>query len=144
MRDGLPCAWGVVKVLGALVEVPEQSRSPAMQAAIEAGSRLLLSGDPASGDYPTATKRNPLWRRLGFPLGYSSDLLETLEVLGLLGTGQDPRLVPAVEALRSKRDESGRWALEYTPANTWARFGSVGQPNQWITLRALRVLKNWE
>jgi len=142
MRDGLPCAWGAVKALGALAEVPEQSRSPAMQAAIETGSSLLLDGDPARGDYPTATKRSPLWRRLGFPLGYSSDLLEVLEVLGKVGRGGDPQLAAAAEVVRAKQDRSGRWALEYTPGNTWADFGEVGQPNKWVTLRALCVLEN--
>jgi hypothetical protein len=142
MRDGLPCAWGAVKVLGALAEVPGQSRSPAMEAAIEAASSLLLSGDPARGDYPTATTRSPLWKRLGFPLGYSSDLLEVLEVLGRVGQGDDPRLAAAAEVVRGKQDGSGRWALEYMPGNAWAEFGQIGQPNKWVTLRALYVLRN--
>ena len=34
-----------------------------------------------------------------------------------------------------------RWALEYTPDNTWATFGQLGQPNKWVTLRALGALK---
>ncbi len=141
MRDGLPCAWGAIKVLGALAEVPEPERMPSLQAAIEAGSSLFLSGDLAAGDYPTATKPSPLWGRFGFPLGFTSDLLEVLEVLGRLGLGSDTRLAAAVGVVRNKRDRSGRWALEYTPGNTWADFGQVGQPNKWVTLRALGVLR---
>lgn len=144
MRDGLPCAWGAIKALGAFAKAPDQGHSPAVQAAIEAGITFLLDGDLATGDYPTATKPSRLWRKLGFPLGYTSDLLEGLEVLGRLGVGQDPRLAAAVEVIRSKQGESGRWALEYTPHNTWADFGRVGAPNKWVTLRALQVLKNWE
>jgi hypothetical protein len=49
-------------------------------------------------------------------------------------------LAAVIETVRSKQDEMGRWALEHTPSNTWARFGTVGRPNKWVTLRALRVL----
>lgn len=142
MREGLPCAWGAIKALGAFAEVAQARRSPAVRAAIQAGVEFLLSGDPTTGDYPTATKPSPLWRKLGFPLGYTSDLLEALEVLSKLGVGRDPRLAAAVEVVRSKQDEAGRWAMEYTPDNTWASFGTLGQPNKWVTLRALRVLKD--
>jgi hypothetical protein len=144
MQDGLPCAWGAIKVLGAFAQVPEEQRSPSVRAAIEAGVQFLLSGDLTSGGYPTATEPSPLWHRFGFPLGYTSDLLEALEVLGQIGVGHDPRLAAAVEVVRSKQDGSCRWVLEYTPVNTWASFGSVGEPNKWVTLRALRALKAWQ
>jgi len=148
-RDGLPCAWGAVKALGALAKVPAERRSPAMQAAIEAGVAFLLSGDPATGDYPAATRPSDLWQKLSFPLGYTSDQLEALEVLGAAtsvagkpGVGHQLRLEAVLQAVLSKQDEMGRWALEHTPANNWARFGTVGRPNKWVTLRALRALKD--
>jgi hypothetical protein len=152
MSDGLPCAWGAVKALGAFATVPEEQRSPAVRAAIEAGVELLLAPGVspdgterlASGHYPTASKPSPLWHKFGFPLGYTSDLLEALEVLGQLGLGGDPRLAAAVEVVRSKRAASGRWLLEHTLSNSWANFGQVGQPNKWVTLRARGVLKGWE
>ena len=144
MRDGLPCAWGAIKTLGAFAEVPEEQRSPVVQNAISAGTALLLDGKLAEGIYPTATEPSPLWQRFGFPLGYTADLLEALEVLGSLGIELGSQLAPALEVVRSKRDESGRWMLEHTPGNTWAGFGKVGEPNKWVTLRALRVLKQWE
>ena len=144
MQDGLPCAWGAIKALGAFAEVPEEQRSPSMRMAIEAGVRFLLGGDLASGDYPTATEPSPLWHQFGFPLGYTSDLLDALAVLGQFGVGRDPRLARAVEVARGKQDRSGRWVLEYTPPNTWASFGNVGEPNKWVTLRALPTLKAWQ
>ena len=143
MRDGLPCAWGVIKALGAFAEVPEAQRSSGVQDAIEAGVALLLGGNLAGDEYPTATEPSPLWRQFGFPLGYTSDLLEALEVLGGLGVELGSRLSPPLEVVRNKRDVSGRWALEHTLDNIWARFGEIGKPNKWVTLRALRVLKLW-
>ena len=144
MRDGLPCAWGAIKALGAFAELPEEGRSPAVREATDAGVALLLGGNLAHGDYPTATAPSPLWSRFGFPLGYTSDLLEALEVLGKLGVEPGSQLAPALDLVRSKRTTSGRWILEHTPENTWAGFGMVGKPNKWVTLRALRALKQWE
>jgi hypothetical protein len=144
MRDGLPCAWGAIKALGAFAEVPEERRTLAIRDAIEAGATLLLDGNLADGDYPTATEPSPLWQQFGFPLGYTSDLLEALEVLEKLGVEAGAQLAPAVAVVRSKRDKSGRWALEHTPGNTWAEPGKVGEPNKWVTLRALRTLRGWE
>jgi hypothetical protein len=144
MRDGLPCAWGAIKVLGAFAELPEEERSPAVRDAIAAGAGLLLGGDLAGGVYPTATGPSPLWHQFGFPLGYTSDLIEALEVLGKLGAELGPQLAPALDVLQGKRGGSGRWILEHTPENTWAGFGEVGEANKWVTLRALRALKQWE
>lgn len=142
MGDGLPCAWGAIKVLGAFAEVPEEHRSATMRAAVEAGVAFLLDGDLASGDYPTASRPSPLWLQFGFPLGYTSDLLEALTVLQQLGRGRDPRLARALRVVLNKRDKTGRWALEYTPGRTWSRFGEVGEANKWVTLRALCALHN--
>jgi hypothetical protein len=143
MRDGLPCAWGAIKALGALAEVPEERRSGTVQAAVQAGVSFLLDGDLAAGDYPAATGPSPLWRAFGFPLGYTSDIAEALEVLARLGVGRDPRLVPAMAVVRNKGDGARRWVLEVAPDNMWADFGRVGQPNKWVTLRALLALGDW-
>jgi len=144
MREGLPCAWGAIKALGAFAEVPAVHRSAAVQAAIERGITLLSEGNLATGAYPTATRPSSLWRSFGFPLGFSSDLLEALEVLGALGAPQAPDFEAAVAVVRRHQDGSGRWTLEYTPRNTWAEFGTMGQPNKWVTFRALQALASWE
>jgi hypothetical protein len=143
MRDALPCAWGAVKALGAFAELPADRRSPAVRSAVEGGVALLLGGDLACGGYSAPGGPSPLWLKLGFPLAYASDLLEALEVLLRLGVGRQPSLQAAVDLVTSRRDGAGRWALEYTPHNTWSSFGPVGRPNKWVTLRALRVLKAW-
>jgi hypothetical protein len=144
MREGLPCAWGAAKTLGAFAEVPVGQRPSPVRAAIEQGIDLLSGDNLAVGSYPTATRPSPLWKRYGFPLGFTSDLLEVLEVLGALDASPGPAVDEALAVVRSKQDRSGRWVLEYTPRNTWAEFGEVGQPNKWVTFRALHVLSRWE
>jgi hypothetical protein len=141
MRDGLPCAWGAIKALGAFATASPELRSQAMGCAVAAGIGFLLGGDLAGGGSATVTESNPPRQRFGFPLGCTSDLLEALDVLARLGVGRDPRLMAAVEAVQAKRDKSGHWRLEQTPENTWGDFGQVGRPNKWVTLRALTVLR---
>lgn len=144
MREGLPCAWGALKTLGAFAELPVEQRSSPVRAAIEQGIGLLSGDNLAAGTYPTATRPSPLWQRFGFPLGFTSDLLEALEVLGALETSPGPGVDEALAVARGKQDRSGRWVLDYTPRNTWAEFGEVGQPNKWVTFRALQALARWE
>jgi hypothetical protein len=75
-------------------------------------------------------------------MGYVSDVLEIMEILTLLGYANDTRLLPAVDLLLSKQDDSGRWKMEYTyNGKTWADIESKGEPSKWVTLRALRVLQ---
>jgi hypothetical protein len=69
-------------------------------------------------------------------------MLQILEGLALAGYMDDPRLQDAVRIVLEKQDADGRWPLEYDYAGkTWGNYGLKKQPNKWVTLRALRVLK---
>lgn len=143
-NDHQPCAWGAIKAMLALSKVPEPERTPVIQQAITQGIAFLLSRDPAVADYPMgySDKPNRSWFKFGYPIGYVTDVLQNLEVLTALGYGGDSRLQPALEMLLAKRDENGRWPLEYTyNGKTWIDVEVKGKPSKWVTLRALRVLK---
>jgi hypothetical protein len=143
-NNKLPCAWGGAKVMLALGKWPKERRTPVMQRAIEQGVDFLLGVDPAEASYPTGYTDKPSqnWWKFGFPVFYVTDLLQIVEALVALGYGDDPRLTHALRTVREKQDGNGRWALEYDYAGkTWVDFGAKKQPNKWVTLRALRVLK---
>ena len=71
-----------------------------------------------------------------------TDILQIVEALVALGGAHNPRLVNALALVRDKQDAQGRWLLEYDYAGkTWVDFGPKKEPNKWVTLRALRVLK---
>ena len=56
--------------------------------------------------------------------------------------GHELHLRDALNLIRQKQDAHGRWPLEYDyTGKTWVDFGPKNQPNPWITLRALRVLR---
>ena len=143
-NNKLPCAWGAVKVMLAFSKWPLERGTPLIARAIQQGADFLFSTDPATANYPTGWSDKPSrnWWKFGFPVFYVTDLLENVEALVRLGYGGDPRLAAALAIIREKQDAQGRWMLEYDYAGkTWVDFGAKKQPNKWVTLRALRVLK---
>jgi hypothetical protein len=143
-NNKLPCAWGAVKVMLAFSKLPVERRTPLIQRAIQQGADFLLDGDPARAGYSNGFSDQPSgnWWKFGFPVFYVTDLLQNVEALVHLGYADDPRLANALVIVREKQDAQGRWALEYDyTGKTWVNFGAKKQPNKWVTLRALQVLK---
>lgn len=141
---GSPCAWGAVKVMLALSKTPLEKRTPLMKQAIERGVNFFFSVDPATAQYPCGYAAQPSrdWWKFGFPIFYITDLLQLVEALVNLGYGKDERLVPAIDIIRAKQSVQGAWNLEFSyTGKVWCDFGEKNQPNPWVTLRALRVLK---
>jgi hypothetical protein len=164
----LPCAWGAIKAMIALIKVPPVQRTKNMHEAIKRGVDFLLSHDPAVADYPFGTGNRPSsnWFKFYYPLRSEADVLQNLEVLAALGQAKNPRLANALVLVINKQDRQGRWLLErsykelagaqeekviYWYQNSLKLYISgkelaeiqekKGQPSKWITLRALRVLK---
>ncbi len=137
----LPCAWGAIKALKAFSPLPAEARTPRIQRAIDAGVDFMFSRDLARADYPYQERISSDWFNFGYPLSYTSDILEALEVLARLGHARDPRLANAIEFMLSKQDSQGHWKLEHTlNGKMWVDIERKGEPSKWITLRALRAL----
>ncbi|UCD10161.1 MAG: nitrogen fixation protein NifH [Dehalococcoidales bacterium] len=142
------CAWGAVNVLIAFAKLPENRRTPLINRAIKIGIDFLLSKDPSKADYPVGFGTKPggkpsrKWWKFGFPNFYIPDLIQNVEALTRLGYGRDPRLANAINFIYGKQDSQGRWNMEQSYEGTiWVDLGANNQPNKWVTLRALRVLK---
>ncbi len=143
-NDKKPCAWGAAKVMLAFAAWPKERRTPQIERAIQQGVDFFFSVDPATAGYPSGYAARPSgnWWKFGFPVFYVTDILQIVEALVSLGYGADPRLANALQLVRGKQDAQGRWALEYDySGKTWVDFGPKKQPNKWVTLRALKVLK---
>jgi hypothetical protein len=140
---GEPCAWGAIKIALAFARWPAERRTPLIERAIRETAEFLLNTDPATAAYPVGKGRiSEQWWKFGFPIFYTSDVLQTVEALVGLGYGRDSRLANALDLVLSKQDAQGRWKLEHKYYNkVWVDFGRGGQPNKWITLRVLRALK---
>ena len=141
---GLSCAWGAVKALNAFSKVPPPKRTQIIVQAINKGVDFLLSHDPAVADYSFGfgDKPSSSWFKFGYPLGYSADVLQNLEVLVALGRANDPRLAPALTFIENKQDSQGRWRMEHSlNGKMWVDIEKKGQPSKWVTLRVLKVLR---
>lgn len=142
VNEGKPCAWGANKAARALLETPENLRDSNIECALAACADFLLSRDPAFADYPYSWRVSQTWFKLGFPLSYWSDVLQTVSNLVELGFGSDPRLSSGLDWILAKQRVDGRWVLENSlKGKMWIEIETRGKPSKWVTLRALRVLK---
>ncbi|MGH9142978.1 MAG: hypothetical protein ACRD2I_17735, partial [Vicinamibacterales bacterium] len=83
------------------------------------------------------------WTRMSFPTRWHYDILWGLDYLRRAGVAADERVAEAIDLVRTKRDENGRWPLEnpHPGAVPFEMEGGPGEPSRWNTLRALRVLR---
>jgi len=87
-------------------------------------------------------KSGSAWTRFAFPTWWHYDVLRGLEYLRSAGVAPDERVAEAIDLVRSKRDDDGRWPLEtrYPGRMPVETDEGEGRPSRWNTLRALRVL----
>jgi hypothetical protein len=85
---------------------------------------------------------HPAWTQFAFPTLWHYDVLRALDYLRAAGALADDRADEAVSAVTERRQDDGRWLLDVRHRDTLhvELAGTVGEPNRWITLRALRVL----
>ena len=84
----------------------------------------------------------PAWTKFAFPPLWHYDVLRALDYLRAAGVETDTRVEDAVAIVLQRRQADGRWLLDVRHRDTLYEeiAGAVGEPNRWITLRALRVL----
>ena len=89
---------------------------------------------------------DPAWTRFAFPPLWHYDVLRGLDYLRAVGVRRDARVDEAVAIVRDRRQDDGRWRLDVRHPDTLYQelAGVVGEPNRWITLRALRVLRSFD
>ena len=87
---------------------------------------------------------DPRFTRIAFPTWWHYDTLRALDHLRSTGLPPDERATEAIELLRGKVDDQGRWPIELQHEGQ-IQFGlePVG-PSRWATLRAMRVLDWWD
>ena len=82
--------------------------------------------------------------RFAFPPRWHYDILRALDHFQAVDAPRDARLSEAIDIVRTRRREDGRWSLEYSyKGKTYFELERIGTPSRWNTLRALRVLKWW-
>ncbi|OLD02198.1 hypothetical protein AUG19_07395 [archaeon 13_1_20CM_2_54_9] len=82
------------------------------------------------------------WTLFSFPTRWHYDVLRGLDYLRSTGVVPDKRLTEAIDLVKKRRGEDGRWPLQNTyPGQTHFNMDEGdGKPSRWNTLRAMRVL----
>ncbi len=141
----LPCGWAGVKMMLAFSRLPVEDRSDLINKAVAIGEEFFLGGDPSTAGFPGHKTGVPDagWWQFRFPSFWGADILQIAEAFTMLGYGSDPRLANTFALILDKQDENGRWTLEYIDKThkMWVKYGLLGKPNKWVTLRAVRMLK---
>jgi hypothetical protein len=88
---------------------------------------------------------DPTWAQLAFPPLWHYDVLRALDYFRSAGVPPDQRLDEAIAIVVQQSDGNGLWPLNVRHRNTLYEdlAGPVGEPNRWITMRALRVLDRY-
>jgi len=83
------------------------------------------------------------WLRFSFPTFWHYDVLRGLDYLRNAGIKPDSRMSEAIEIVKKRRHQNGRWPLNLLHAE-WIPLEmetGVGGASRWNSLRALRVLQ---
>ena len=111
--------------------LPAGLRSPRSEQVVKRLANALLD---AKYDFAGEHKR---WLTFGVPRAW--DLLTALGALAAHGYAHDERFAPLLHLVLERQDSQGRW-LCGSVSRTWP-LETRGQPSRWVTLDALRVLK---
>jgi hypothetical protein len=132
------CLRATLDLLRVAALDPQTALQPGITQAAAAVCDLLM--EPRMSRYHVGEAWGT-WERLKYPyFGFS--VISALDTLARLGyTLEEPKIAAAVEYLLSRQLPDGAWPMDENWAHSPVDFGQPGEPNEWLTLDALRVVK---
>ncbi|KAN0091655.1 hypothetical protein V8E51_017502 [Hyaloscypha variabilis] len=139
-----------INVLEGLLEYEKATGGTAESiAARKSGEEYLLKRS-LFRKLSTSEPADEAFLKLLYPNRWRYDILRALEYFRSMalftGADPDPRIGEAVDHVRSKCREDGKWASDWSlPGRVWFQVDDgPGKPSPWVTLRAMRILKWWD
>ena len=132
-----------ISVLEGLLEYDRtMGEKPEVGAARRRGQEYLLERRMLRR-FSTGEVVDEAWTRFSYPTHWHYDVLRGLDYLRSAGVSPDERVAEAVDLVKQKRGEDGRWSLDNVHEGElhFPMDEGEGKPSLWITLRALRVLR---
>jgi hypothetical protein len=132
------CLRAAIDVLRLAALDPQTAAQPRIAQAASAVGELLM--EPRMSRYHVGDAWGT-WEGLKYPyFGFS--VISALDALARLGyTLEESRVGAAVEYLLSRQLPDGTWPLDESWPRSPIDFGQPGEPNKWLTLDSLRVVK---
>jgi hypothetical protein len=136
--EGHGCLRATHDVLRIAALDPQTASQPTVIKAAEVVCDLLMV--PRMSRYHIGEKWGT-WACLKYPyFGFS--VISALDALARIGlTTENPKIANAAEYLLSRQLPDGTWPLDESWPRSPIDFGRVNEPNEWLTLDALRVIK---
>jgi hypothetical protein len=136
--EGRGCLRATLDVLRLAALDPQIAAHPGIRRAAEAVYELLMV--PHMSRYHVG-EAWATWEKLKYPyFGFS--LVSALDTLGRLGfTLDEPNMRAGTEYLLSRQLPDGFWPMDESWSSPPMDFGQPGEPNEWLTLDAMRVVK---
>jgi squalene cyclase len=133
--DRYGCLRATLDVLRVAALDPELAAHPATGRGAAAMSELPM--EPRMSRYHVGGA----WTTLEYPyFGYN--IISALDALARLGYRlEEPKVIAGMEYLLSRQLPNGTWPLDQSPRRPPFDVGRTGEPNKWLTLDALRVVK---
>jgi hypothetical protein len=138
-----PCMWATADVLRAFRDIPS---SWATREVIESRTRVVELFLNSNLCQYKRRKPSPEWFQFGFPLRYTSDILEVLELIAPYVSPADERIRGGLDLVLKKQNKKGQWLCEKRPRGgmwmeQYVELEKIGEPSKWVTLHAVRMLK---
>jgi hypothetical protein len=132
------CLRATIDVLRVAALDPPTAAQPGIPGARAAVRALLM--EPRMSRYHVGETWGT-WECLKYPyFGFS--VISALDALARLGeTPDNPRIAAAVEYLLSRQLPGGAWPMDANWPRSPIDFGRPHEPNMWLTLDTLRVVK---
>ena len=136
--EGRGCLRATLDVLRIAALDPQTAVQPGITQAATAVCDLLM--EPRMSRYHVGEDWG-MWECLKYPyFGFS--VISALDALARLDyTLAEPKIAAAVAYLLGRQLPDGSWPLDESWPQSPIDFGQPGEPNKWLTLDALRVVK---
>ena len=134
------CYWGVTKLLKGLSFIPGTCRTEDTTKLLKKCIDFVLLHKVCFSSRREGKLISQKVDALTFPNMYRSDYLEILWLLKRENINT-PDLIPALQLLKSRKNEKGTWNLERQVHNMVVSVGHLDRPNQFITERAQEVIE---
>jgi hypothetical protein len=139
-EDGRGCLRATIDILRIAALDPQTGAQPGIDQAASTVIGLLM--EPRMNRYHVGEKWGT-WEGLKYPyFGFS--VINALDALARLGHSMDePGIADAMSYLLSRQLPDGTWPADEVWPRSPIDFGQPGEPNEWLTLDALRVVKRF-
>ncbi|WP_424358823.1 nitrogen fixation protein NifH [Methanocella sp. MCL-LM] len=137
------CFSSVTRSLKAMTTIPEARRTGEVDAFVEKAVDFVLMHRLYRRNHSDWEPIRPEFKMFTFPVLHYDDVIEIVDTLQSLGVRHEA-VDEGLQYILNRQKPDGRWKLDYTlnRSSTYASFGTRGKESKWITLRALKVLKN--